>query len=143
MSVFGGDPSPCDLCLPGNHLADIQVDGAPIGDSYAVYVCRAAYAQLPARPVIPPAFRGTRDRPPAGLGKAASKLVWVVLALDPQQEKELLRGGGGIINRAIVHLLYEDGTVISHFEDPKDAHKLAAVMCEAVPERHDGPAPEI
>jgi len=98
---------------------------------------------LPAQPVVPPALRGTRKSGPEPPAAPGGELVWVVLALDPQQEKVLLQGGGGVVNRAVVHLLYEDGTVISHFDDLQDAQLVAAALCEVTPGRHPGPEPEI
>lgn len=121
LGVFGGEPYPHKLCLPGNHLADAQVDGEPVGDGQAIYISKAAYVRLPGWPVIPPALRGAADYRPPGLDAQPAEVVWVVLALDPQQQEVLRRGeaGTGIINRAVVHLLYQDGTVISHFGDSK------------------------
>lgn len=141
MSAFSREPFPHDLCLPGNHLVDIQVDGASVESGFGVYITRVTRALVPSLPVVPPALRGTGGgHQPPGPGTALrGRSVWVVIALDPGQEEELSRGSGGILNRAVVHLLYEDGTVISDFEDYEDAVLVSTALCSADPGHYPGP----
>lgn len=130
MGVFSGNPYPCDLCLPGRHLADVSIGGViPLDPGQTVYVHRVARLPVMPPPGVPPALL----RPAGRHQPVAGEPVWVVLAPPPDQEENFRAGGidAGVLNRAVVRLLYDDGTVLSDFADRGDALFAARSMCGA------------
>jgi hypothetical protein len=119
-------------CRTGNHVTDLLVDGHRIEGDVAVYVFPVRATRPNQASVIPPAFRGSARRLPER-DLESGQDVYVVLACDEDQERivderSLLQGE--IVNRAVVHVIYEDGSIVSHFPTQARAERLARWMCD-------------
>jgi hypothetical protein len=131
-----------DDLFGGADLVDIKVDGGELPERYHVYVCPAAAAEE-TPDLIPPAFRGSKLRLPERV-MDASLHVYVMVAIDDDQERYLTGGDsrigvwmplgdrmqdGDIINRAVVHLVFADGTEVSHFDTAEQASAVGKWVC--------------
>lgn len=115
---------------PGR-IVKATVDGHEIGAGLHVYV--APIARHPSPPVvIPPAFRNAGGKAIDCAELPDAEDVFVIFALDAQQASVLETGTftvGGIVNRAIVEVMYDDGRTVTDYPTQADAAAVAEWLC--------------
>lgn len=114
-----------------DRIVKATVDGHEFGAGLAVYVTRVARAPG-SLAVIPPAFRSAGGSAIDRAELPDAEDVYVIFALDAQQEAAFTTGAftaGGIVNRAVVTVTYDDGRVVADYPAQEDAAAVAAWLC--------------
>jgi hypothetical protein len=112
-------------CRPGNHVVALTVDGEPLSDDLHLHVVRVMTGECAGDVVTPPAFRGITSRvrvPEAQIEEGTP--AYVIMALDDDQDDNLMGGigsPGDIVNRAVVHLVRKDGSMMWGFRTRRQA----------------------